>query len=322
MARTSDHHARTVGRAAGLRWSVACKKIVSCSRRSAVAETKKRKQLKTFPGLAAAEFQHPHDAAATEALASVPGLDMVVSKVLEYGLERIYYLENLADNVRVTERMLPRLHRYLGWGCRILDVEEPELYVNLDPVPNAYTFGHKRPFIVLTSGLIDLLGDEELLFTIGHELGHIKAGHVLYTMLARNIAVIVVGDRAGDAGDRRAARAGAGRRAARLVPQGGAHLRPRGPALRAGSRPLRERLHEAGRRRRAAVGGDGPPRVPAPDRQLRGGGPLDAGQGLQDLADRLAHAPLPDPARQGAARLVRGGLRGPAHAARSAASRG
>jgi len=156
-----------------------------------MAETTKRKQLKTFPGLLAAEFQHPHDAAATEALASVPGLDLVVSKVLEYGLERIYYLENLADNVRVTERMLPRLHRYLGWACRILDVEEPELYVNLDPVPNAYTFGHKRPFIVLTSGLIDLLGDEELVFTIGHELGHIKAGHVLYTMLARNIAVIV-----------------------------------------------------------------------------------------------------------------------------------
>jgi len=154
-------------------------------------ETKKRKQLKTFPGLTAAEFQHPHDAAATEALRSVPGLDLLVAKVLEYGLERLYYLENIADNVRVTPRMLPRLHRYLGWGCRILDVDEPELYVTLDPTPNAYTFGHKNPFIVLTSGLVDLLGDEELLFTIGHELGLIKAGHVLYTVLARNIATIV-----------------------------------------------------------------------------------------------------------------------------------
>jgi len=153
--------------------------------------TKKRKQLKTFPGLTAAEFQHPHDAAATEALGAVPGLDVLVSKVLEHGLERLYYLENIADNVRVTPRMLPRLHRYLGWGCRILDVDEPELYVTLDPTPNAYTFGHKNPFIVLTSGLVDLLGDEELLFTIGHELGHIKAGHVLYTVLAKNIATIV-----------------------------------------------------------------------------------------------------------------------------------
>ena len=128
-----------------------------------MGEAKKRKQLKTFPGLGADEFQHPHDAAATEALRALPGLDTVVAKVLEYGLERLYYLENIADNVRVTPRMLPRLHKYLGWGCKILDVEEPELYVTLDPIPNAFTFGHKRPFIVLTSGLVDLLGDEELL---------------------------------------------------------------------------------------------------------------------------------------------------------------
>jgi Zn-dependent protease with chaperone function len=156
-----------------------------------MADATKRKQLKTFPGLGAEEFQHPHDAAATAALSSVPGLDTVVAKVLEHGLERVFYLENIADNVRVTPRMLPRLHRYLGWGCRILDVDEPELYVNMDPQPNAYTFGHKKPFIVLTSGLVDLLGDEELLFVIGHELGHIKAGHVLYTVLARNISAII-----------------------------------------------------------------------------------------------------------------------------------
>jgi Zn-dependent protease with chaperone function len=156
-----------------------------------MAEGTKRKQLKTFPGLGADEFQHPHDQAATEALRGLPGLDLVVSKVLELGLERIYYLENIAENVRVTARMLPRLHKYLGWACKILDVEEPELYVTMDPNPNAYTFGHKRPFIVVTSGLVELLGDEELLFTIGHELGHIKAGHVLYTVLAKNIASIV-----------------------------------------------------------------------------------------------------------------------------------
>jgi len=87
--------------------------------------------------------------------------------------------------------MFPRLYRCLGWGCKILDVEEPELYVNMDPAPNAFTYGHTRPFIVLTSGLIDMLDDEERFFVVGHELGHIKARHVLYTVLARNIADIV-----------------------------------------------------------------------------------------------------------------------------------
>jgi Zn-dependent protease with chaperone function len=151
----------------------------------------KKKKLKTFPGLAAEDFQHPDDVAATHALQSLPGFDTVTSKIMEYGFERLYYLQNTADNVRVTARMFPRLHRALGWGCKILEVDEPELYVNLHPMPNAYTYGHKRPFIVLTSGLVDILDDEERFFVIAHELGHIKAGHVLYTVLASNIAAIL-----------------------------------------------------------------------------------------------------------------------------------
>ena len=155
-----------------------------------MSETRKR-QLHTFPNLVASDFQHPHDVAATAALKAVPGLDTVIAKIMEYGLERVSYLENIASSVRVTPRMFGRLHRSLGWGCQILGLAEPELYVMLDPVPNAYTYGHTRPFIVLTSGLVDMLDDEETFFVIAHELGHIKAGHVLYTMMARNISTIM-----------------------------------------------------------------------------------------------------------------------------------
>lgn len=151
----------------------------------------KKRQLRTFPGLSAADFQHPADVNATDALRALPGLDTLVGKFLEYGFERVYYLENVADNVRVTDKMFPRLYKSLKWACKILDMPEPELYVTVDPQPNAFTFGHTRPFIVMTSGLIDLLDDEERLFVVGHELGHIKADHVLYTMLAKNIAAIV-----------------------------------------------------------------------------------------------------------------------------------
>jgi Zn-dependent protease with chaperone function len=155
-----------------------------------MSETKK-KRLRTFANLEAKDFQHPWDANATETLKSVPGIDLVVSKIMEYGLERIFYLNNTASNVRVTERQFPRLYRSLGWGCKILNLEEPELYIAVDPVPNAFTYGHTRPFITLTSGLVDMLDDEERFFVIGHELGHIKAGHVLYTVIARNIAEII-----------------------------------------------------------------------------------------------------------------------------------
>jgi Zn-dependent protease with chaperone function len=154
------------------------------------AEPRKRK-LKTYPGLDAAAFMHPWDVQATASLRAVPGFDLVIRKVMEYSLERVFYLQNTADNVRVTPKMFPRLHRQLVWGCKILGVDEPELYVTVDPVPNAYTYGSTRPFIVVTSGLLDMLDEEERFFVIAHELGHIKCEHVLYTVVAENMATIL-----------------------------------------------------------------------------------------------------------------------------------
>jgi Zn-dependent protease with chaperone function len=152
--------------------------------------TRKRK-LRTLTGLDVERFRHPSDARATDALKKIPGLDKAMAKILELGLERLYYVENVASNLRVTPKMFGRLHRSLTWACKILDVAEPEMYVTLDPVPNAWTYGHTKPFITVTSGLIDMMTDEELFFVIGHEVGHIKAGHVLYGTMARNIAAVV-----------------------------------------------------------------------------------------------------------------------------------
>lgn len=155
-----------------------------------VKASRKRK-LRPLQGLSVEEFRHPNDARATDALKKIPGLEKVLAKLLEYGLERLYYVDNVASNLRVTPRMFGRMHRSLTWASKILDVPEPEMYVTVDPVPSAFTYGHTKPFITVTSGLVDMLSDEELFFAIGHEVGHIKAGHVLYGMMARNIAAVV-----------------------------------------------------------------------------------------------------------------------------------
>jgi Zn-dependent protease with chaperone function len=152
---------------------------------------KKKRKLRALRGINVDEFRHPLDQRATDALKRVPGLDKLLAKILEVGLERIFYIDNVASNLRVTPTMFPRLHKSLTWATKILDVPEPELYVTVDPTPNAWTYGHTKPFISLTTGLIDMLSDEELFFVIGHEVGHIKAGHVLYGTMARNIAAVV-----------------------------------------------------------------------------------------------------------------------------------
>ncbi len=73
----------------------------------------------------------------------------------------------------------------------MLDADEvPELYVAANPIANALTVGMNKPLIVLDSGLVDLLDQEELRLVIGHELGHAISGHAVYQSLLQRLLVL------------------------------------------------------------------------------------------------------------------------------------
>ena len=57
----------------------------------------------------------------------------------------------------------------------------------MDPQPNAWTFGDTRIFVTVTSGLLEMMDDEELDAVLAHECGHILCRHVLYHSVARYI---------------------------------------------------------------------------------------------------------------------------------------
>lgn len=137
------------------------------------------------------KLRHPADQKACAALEAIPYFHTAAEKAIRHSLERYLYITNTADNVRVTPAMFPTLHRELRFACEMLGVPEPEMYVDLDPQPDAYTIGHTRPFIVFSSGLIDTFDENERLFIFAHELGHIKAGHTLYLTMAFNIGMAV-----------------------------------------------------------------------------------------------------------------------------------
>ncbi len=153
--------------------------------------TAQPKARRRFPGLDAAALQHPYDRVALGALQRVPGLDVVVRKFIELFPERVAYIQNVAQTVRVSKTQCPQLYAQLREACAILDMREPELYVAQTPVPNAWTSGHNHPYIIITTGLIDLMSEDEVLAVIAHELGHIKSGHVLYKTMARGISLLI-----------------------------------------------------------------------------------------------------------------------------------
>ena len=115
---------------------------------------------------------------------SIPGFSTLIKKVMAIGLENLQYGVNMASTIRLSERQLPDLYRHLPPICHKLGIREPELYLKMDPIPNAWTFGDTRIYITLTSGLVDMLTDEELDSVIAHECGHILCRHVLYHTVA------------------------------------------------------------------------------------------------------------------------------------------
>ena len=135
----------------------------------------------------ASDFIHPEDAAALEQMENIPGFPLLVKKFLSLGFERLQYGINMASAIRLSPTQLPELYNRLPSICKQLGIEEPEFYLQMDPQPNAWTFGDTRVFITISSGLVEMMNDMELDAVIAHECGHILCHHVLYHSLAQYI---------------------------------------------------------------------------------------------------------------------------------------
>jgi Zn-dependent protease with chaperone function len=113
------------------------------------------------------------------------GFDVLLRKLSGLFNERALRLGFLASGVRVSERQFPQINDMVRDGAYVLDLPQiPEVFVTQTPIVNAMTLGSDQPFIVINTGLVDLLDAEELRTVIGHELGHVLSGHAVYrTML-------------------------------------------------------------------------------------------------------------------------------------------
>src|SRR5438876_1950897 len=139
--------------------------------------------------IAAVAWEHPADRAALQALRAVPGFDEVVKKVVGFLGERGIRLLFQANAVRVGPTQFPRMNALYADVLTTLDwPERPELFVSQTPFVNAGAYGMERPFIVINSGAVKLLDDDEMRALLGHELGHVMSGHALY----RTILVLLL----------------------------------------------------------------------------------------------------------------------------------
>ncbi len=90
----------------------------------------------------------------------------------------------------VSEAEAPRLHSIVERLVARAGIPKPRIYVLDEPSPNAFATGRNpsHAALAVTTGLLQMMDDEELEGVIGHELGHVRNRDILISSVAATIA--------------------------------------------------------------------------------------------------------------------------------------
>lgn len=138
----------------------------------------------TYTGISSDAFKHPLDQQAEQALRSVPGFDLVARKFVEFIAERPQFVYHMGNSIQIGPRQYASIYHIFRECLRDLDIyPEPALFLSQNPLVNAAAFGQERPYLLLNSGLLDLLNEAEIRAVLAHELGHLKCGHTTLSQM-------------------------------------------------------------------------------------------------------------------------------------------
>jgi len=125
------------------------------------------------------------------ATACASGLFIIAFVVLSFYLGRSQHRALLQTARRVTSQNTAGLAHTIQQGITRLQPGDVEVYVAPSQALNAYTFGLASPrVVVLYSALFEVMDEDEVLFILGHELGHVALGHTWLNSLVGGVAGI------------------------------------------------------------------------------------------------------------------------------------
>lgn len=110
---------------------------------------------------------------------------------LSYYMSQARHKELMGLARHVTPENMPELAELIQEGVRRLQPGQIEVFVAPSPALNAYTFGLSSPkVVVLYSALFQVMDKDELLYVLGHELGHVALGHTWLNSMVGGMAGI------------------------------------------------------------------------------------------------------------------------------------
>ncbi len=93
----------------------------------------------------------------------------------------------------ITKKDNPRLWRIVENLSITEGLPMPKIYIIDDPAPNAFATGRdpKTASVATTTGLLDMLDDNELRGVMAHELGHVKNYDIRVSMVAFALTAVI-----------------------------------------------------------------------------------------------------------------------------------
>lgn len=87
----------------------------------------------------------------------------------------------------------PRLYRIVENLSIATGMPTPKVYIINDPAPNAFATGRdpNHAVVAATTGLLDLMNDQELEGVMAHELGHVKNYDIRVSMIAFGLVAAI-----------------------------------------------------------------------------------------------------------------------------------
>ncbi|GAA4671374.1 M48 family metallopeptidase [Frondihabitans cladoniiphilus] len=135
---------------------------------------------------------------AASALAGNPSIGFTVLVIAAlYALVQYFFAGRQAISIshgqRIDQATEPRLWRTVENLSITMGIPMPEVYVVVDPAPNAFATGRdpQHAVVAATAGLLQIMDDSELQGVMAHEMGHVKNYDIRVSTIVFGLVVAV-----------------------------------------------------------------------------------------------------------------------------------
>lgn len=136
-------------------------------------------------------YEHPLDLKLLSTLRRTPFIEKIGDWIMDYYSKTDYLVEGKGNYYEVTGKSFPRIDNLCNIAKDRLSINfDFPIFIKRDWEYNAYTTGSKTPIMVLHSSIVEDFSDDELLFIIGHEMGHRKSKHTVFHFMANNVIML------------------------------------------------------------------------------------------------------------------------------------